>query len=96
MNMLLKTVEATEVKETRATQGGNASGCPRDFLDNRFVYVVVSARARGLSIGLNINPDQALQFRLRLLRGQSRRTPLVEALNWISASWRQSWKEPCS
>ena len=39
-----------------------ASGMPRDFLDNRFVYLVVSARARGLSIGVNLNPDKRCNF----------------------------------
>lgn len=39
-----------------------ASGCPRDFLDNRFVYVVVSPRARGLSLGVNMNPDKVCNF----------------------------------
>ncbi len=40
-----------------------AFGSPRDFLDNRFVYAVVSARARGLSVGVNINPDKNCNFR---------------------------------
>ena len=31
---------------------------PRDFLNNRFVYAVISARAHGLSLGVNMNPDQ--------------------------------------
>jgi wyosine [tRNA(Phe)-imidazoG37] synthetase (radical SAM superfamily) len=39
-----------------------AFGCPRDFLDNRFVYTVVSPRARGLSVGVNINPDKFCDF----------------------------------
>src|SRR4051812_14471970 len=39
-----------------------AFGCPRDFLQNRFVYVVVSARARGLSVGINMNPDKQCNF----------------------------------
>jgi wyosine [tRNA(Phe)-imidazoG37] synthetase (radical SAM superfamily) len=39
-----------------------AFGCPRDFLDNRFVYVVVSARARGLSVGVNMNPNRQCNF----------------------------------
>ncbi len=39
-----------------------AFGCARDFLDNRFVYVVVSPRARGLSIGVNMNPDKRCDF----------------------------------
>jgi wyosine [tRNA(Phe)-imidazoG37] synthetase (radical SAM superfamily) len=42
--------------------GQTAFGCPRDFLDNRFVYAVVSARARGLSIGINMNPDTRCNF----------------------------------
>jgi wyosine [tRNA(Phe)-imidazoG37] synthetase (radical SAM superfamily) len=39
-----------------------AFGSPRDFLDNRFVYAVVSARARGLSVGVNMNPDKHCNF----------------------------------
>jgi wyosine [tRNA(Phe)-imidazoG37] synthetase (radical SAM superfamily) len=35
-----------------------AFGSPRDFMDNRFVYVVLSSRAKGLSIGVNLNPDR--------------------------------------
>lgn len=40
-----------------------AFGSPRDFLDNQFVYAVVSARARGLSVGVNMNPDKNCNFR---------------------------------
>ena len=43
-------------------QAETAFGCPRDFLNNRFVYVVVSPRARGLSIGINMNPDKHCNF----------------------------------
>lgn len=39
-----------------------AFGCPRDFLGNRFVYAVFSPRARGLSIGVNMNPDKQCNF----------------------------------
>ena len=35
---------------------------PRDFLNNRFVYAVISARAHGLSLGVNMNPDQRCDF----------------------------------
>src|SRR5436190_3656063 len=41
---------------------GTAFGCPRDFLGNRFVYAVISARARGLSVGVNLNPDKQCNF----------------------------------
>lgn len=39
-----------------------AFGCPRDFLGHRFVYAVISPRARGLSIGVNMNPDRICNF----------------------------------
>ena len=35
---------------------------PRDFSSNRCVYTVISSRARGLSIGVNMNPDQQCNF----------------------------------
>jgi len=38
-------------------------GCPRDFLHNRYVYVVVSSRARGLAVGVNMNPDKQCNFK---------------------------------
>jgi wyosine [tRNA(Phe)-imidazoG37] synthetase (radical SAM superfamily) len=40
----------------------SAFGRPREFLGNRFVYAVVSSRARGLSIGVNMNPDKRCNF----------------------------------
>lgn len=40
----------------------SAFGCPREFLGNRFVYTVISPRARGLSIGINLNPDRRCNF----------------------------------
>ena len=43
-------------------QCGTAFGCARDFLDNRFVYTVISPRARGLSVGVNMNPDKRCNF----------------------------------
>jgi wyosine [tRNA(Phe)-imidazoG37] synthetase (radical SAM superfamily) len=41
---------------------GNPFGRPREFLGNRFVYAVISQRAHGLSIGINLNPDKACNF----------------------------------
>jgi wyosine [tRNA(Phe)-imidazoG37] synthetase (radical SAM superfamily) len=35
---------------------------PRDFLENRFIYLTISPRARGLSIGVNLNPDRKCNF----------------------------------
>ena len=47
---------------TRTARKETAFGYPRDFLDNRFVYLVVSPRARGLSVGVNMNPDKRCNF----------------------------------
>jgi wyosine [tRNA(Phe)-imidazoG37] synthetase (radical SAM superfamily) len=49
-------------EKPRAVPAATAFGCPRNFLDNRFVYTVVSPRARGLSIGINMNPDRLCNF----------------------------------
>ena len=35
---------------------------PRDLLGCRFIYAVISSRARGLSIGVNMNPDKKCNF----------------------------------
>jgi wyosine [tRNA(Phe)-imidazoG37] synthetase (radical SAM superfamily) len=35
---------------------------PRNFLANRFVYLTVSPRAKGLSLGVNFNPDKRCNF----------------------------------
>jgi wyosine [tRNA(Phe)-imidazoG37] synthetase (radical SAM superfamily) len=48
----------TELKKSAVT----AFGCPRDDLDQRFVYTMISPRARGLSIGVNMNPDKKCNF----------------------------------
>lgn len=40
----------------------SAFGNPRESLGNRFIYAVISSRARGLSIGVNMNPDKRCNF----------------------------------
>lgn len=45
-----------------ATEGRTAFGQPRNPLGNRFVYALISQRARGLSIGINLNPDKRCNF----------------------------------
>lgn len=39
-----------------------AFGNPRDFLENQFVYLVISPRAKGLSVGVNMNPVVRCNF----------------------------------
>jgi wyosine [tRNA(Phe)-imidazoG37] synthetase (radical SAM superfamily) len=34
----------------------------REFLDNRFVYLLFSPRAGGLTVGINLNPDRLCNF----------------------------------
>src|SRR5437764_14098337 len=34
----------------------------RSFADNLYVYAVVSRRSKGVSIGLNLNPDKVCNF----------------------------------
>lgn len=35
---------------------------PRSYHENKFVYPVLSRRSRGLSIGINLNPDKVCNF----------------------------------
>ena len=77
INLLLKIVEATAIHSEIATPGikknpsvsyqhvpsrETAFDRPRDLLGHRFVYAVISSRARGLSLGVNINPDKKCNF----------------------------------
>ena len=39
-----------------------AFGRPRDFTNGRFIYTAISSRARGLSVGVNMNPDKHCNF----------------------------------
>ena len=41
---------------------GPAFGCSREFFGNRFVYTTISSRARGLSVGVNVNPDRQCNY----------------------------------
>jgi len=50
---------------------------PRDWLGNRFVYAVISSRAGGLSLGVNMNPDRQCNFDCSYCE-VDRRTPSPE------------------
>jgi wyosine [tRNA(Phe)-imidazoG37] synthetase (radical SAM superfamily) len=49
-------------KAVAPTTASAAFGLTRDFLGHRFVYVVISSRARGLSAGVNLNPNRECNF----------------------------------
>jgi len=49
-------------KEPGQKDWDTAFGRPRNFLNNRFVYAVISQRSHGLSIGINLNPDRYCNF----------------------------------
>ena len=55
-----------EAPARKASSAGGAARplaiSTRTFLGNRFVYAVVSQRAKGLSIGINLNPDRRCNF----------------------------------
>lgn len=77
-------LDQTEKKKRSPSQiptRETAFGCPRDFLDNRFVYVVVSARARGLSVGVNMNPDKLCNFKCVYCEVQHNERPRENVLN---------------
>jgi wyosine [tRNA(Phe)-imidazoG37] synthetase (radical SAM superfamily) len=50
------------IEKANGVLAETAFGWPRNFSDNRFVYTVISPRARGLSIGVNMNPDRYCNF----------------------------------
>jgi wyosine [tRNA(Phe)-imidazoG37] synthetase (radical SAM superfamily) len=62
MNPPAETKDGANGTASPAPPCGTAFGCPREFLDNRFVYTVISPRARGLSVGVNMNPDKRCNF----------------------------------
>src|SRR5437667_4351774 len=55
-------VVASGVCSPRRAKTAIKFGPPRAFLGNRFVYAVISQRARGPSIGINMNPDKFCNF----------------------------------
>lgn len=77
----------TPARNPRAT----AFGWPRDFLGNRFVYAVISQRAHGLSIGVNLNPEKYCNFKCvycEVERGEVQREQPVD-INVMSAELAQ-------
>ena len=48
--------------ETPGSGADAWSNHEREWKDNHFVYPVVSRRSRGLSIGINLNPDKTCNF----------------------------------
>jgi wyosine [tRNA(Phe)-imidazoG37] synthetase (radical SAM superfamily) len=59
---LITEATTTPPSKPAARDSEVAYAYPRDFLDHKFVYLVVSPRARGVSIGLNLNPDKECNF----------------------------------
>jgi wyosine [tRNA(Phe)-imidazoG37] synthetase (radical SAM superfamily) len=62
IDMTLSPSVTEGVEKLPVPPAATAFGCARNFLDNRFVYTVLSARARGLAIGINMNPDKLCNF----------------------------------
>lgn len=81
-----------------------AFGYARDFLQNRFVYFVISPRAGGLSVGVNLNPvvrcnfdclycevDRAVPARAAQLDTDRMAMELREALELARGGWLRQW-----
>lgn len=79
-------------------------GYSRDFLDNKFVYLVISSRANGLSIGLNLSPGAKCNLNCRyceVSRDQRRsdseldiarmRIELIQTLELANSGWLRQW-----
>ena len=60
---------------------GSAFARPRKFLGNHYVYAVVSSRARGLSIGVNMNPIMRCNFRCEYCEVDRSVRPLRKSLD---------------
>jgi len=78
----LVTGERAEPKRRAAVLlGETAFGRPRDFLNNQYVYAVISSRARGLSLGINVNPDKQCDFDCVYCEVDRRLTPVPTRLD---------------
>lgn len=62
MNTTIERGPGANGEVSHAPSCGTAFGCRRDFLENRFIYAVISPRARGLSVGVNMNPDKRCNY----------------------------------
>jgi wyosine [tRNA(Phe)-imidazoG37] synthetase (radical SAM superfamily) len=56
-------------------------GIPRAFLNNRYVYVTVSPRAKGLSVGVNFNPDKQCNYDCVYCEVNRLTPPLIDHLD---------------
>jgi len=74
-------VGAVGRRKCRLTSPNSAfSSHPRRWRDFRYVYPVVSRRSRGLSIGINLNPDAACNFDcIYCCADRSRARPVVRS-----------------
>jgi len=53
----------------------------RAFEDNRYVYAVVSRRSKGVSIGINLNPDKVCNFDCVYCQVDRKTPPLVRDMD---------------
>src|SRR2546426_12689209 len=53
----------------------------RTFADNLYVYAVVSRRSKGVSIGVNLNPDKVCNFDCVYCQVDRKTPPLVREVD---------------
>lgn len=77
--------EKIPVVETPPQAGALPTGSPfmypRDYLGNRFVYLVISPRVRGLAVGVNMNPDKFCNFDCVYCEVNRKEPPVENALD---------------
>ncbi|HWN94475.1 MAG TPA: radical SAM protein [Methylomirabilota bacterium] len=59
MSTIIEPIEQPKPADTAERQ---VLAYPRDFRGHRFVYFTISPRARGLSVGVNLNPEKRCNF----------------------------------
>src|SRR5438105_9045748 len=52
----------------------------RTFVNNLYVYAVVSRRSKGVSVGLNLNPDKVCNFDCVYCQVDRKTPPVVRAV----------------
>src|SRR5690242_7651384 len=92
ITMIMDTQDLSGLHEEQPNANGHATpapavsddlafGYPRDFLHNRFVYLVISPRARGLSVGVNLNPVVKCNLNCVYCEVDRRKPPLQNHLD---------------
>jgi wyosine [tRNA(Phe)-imidazoG37] synthetase (radical SAM superfamily) len=79
--VLLEQVESPGPPASQGRLGLVVRDHRRTFEDNRYVYAVISRRSKGVSIGLNLNPDKVCNFDCIYCQVDRRTPPITQVLD---------------